>query len=64
MAMSEVELQKIRAEISQLMATTAKLNAETHKITKETQFYPWVIVVSAMVGGIVAGVFGVLLKIV
>ena len=39
----ELDVQKIRAEISKLMADTAEASARTSKINRETAFYPFAI---------------------
>lgn len=62
METQDMNSRKVETEIAELMATTTKLNAETAKISKEAQYYPWVIVVSAAIGGAVVGVFSLLLK--
>ena len=51
--MTQLELEKIHAEIAKLMAETAKLNAEAAKMIRERAWYPVVIMATA-VGATVA----------
>jgi hypothetical protein len=44
--------EKVRAEISRMMAETAKLSAETGKVKRESWWYP-LVVITAMVAAIV-----------
>ena len=48
----ELADQKMRAEIANLIAETAKINAEAAKIHRERWFYPYTIVIAAVVAGI------------
>ncbi len=54
--MTEVEQRladdKTRAEIVNLMAETAKLNAEAAKIHRERWFYPFTVIIGAIVAGV------------
>ncbi|MQR01925.1 hypothetical protein [Glaciimonas soli] len=47
--MNTVEIEKIHAEISKLIAESGMLNAEISKINAESRWYPFVVI-----GGIIA----------
>lgn len=54
------EINKVNAETAKLQAETARLNAETLKLQKETKHYPTAMIVSAVVGGTVTAVIGLI----
>lgn len=43
---------KMRAEIANLIAESAKLNAETAKIARERWFYPFTVMIGALIAGV------------
>ena len=56
--MKQAELRKVDAEIANLIATAAKLNAETEKLSRETRWYPILIVTGmfAAIGAVLAAI--------
>jgi len=53
---------KMDAEISKLLAETAKLNAETGRINRETSSYPWLPILTTVLGS--TGVIGAIVALV
>lgn len=54
------EINKMNAETAKLQAETARLNAETLKLQKETKHYPAAMIISAVVGGTVTAIIGLI----
>lgn len=59
---SETLHEKINAEISRLLAATAKINAETSRINRETSTYPWLPLMTTVLGS--TGVIGAIVAII
>lgn len=53
---------KMDAEISKLLAETAKLNAETGRINREANAYPWLPIMTTVLGS--TGVIGAIVALV
>ncbi len=52
----EIENMKVDRESIRNQAEIAKIYAETEKMRKETRFYPFVLLLSAMIGGAVVAI--------
>lgn len=56
------EISKLNAETARLQMEAEKLRAETMKLQKETKFYPLVLLLTGMAGGVAVALIQAFMK--